>query len=133
MHFISHITYYILHNIYFLIVAIVARCIYFFIYINPVIALSFSMDWCLHCVQPSTCVFQIQRNVKMDSVGILKIVLLVFQAVLLTDCARGQSRFINLSFSSNTAFFNPDADTRSFKLKLTGWFLVSIKKVSVGS
>lgn len=69
----------------------------------------------------------------MDSVGILKIVLLVCQAVLLTDCARGQNRFINLSFSSNTAFFNPDADARSFKLKLTGWFLVSIKKVSVGS
>lgn len=70
----------------------------------------------------------------MDSVGILKIVLLVFLAVLLTDCARGQSRFINLSFIANAAFlFNPDADARSFRLKLTGWFLVSIKKVSVGS
>lgn len=71
-------------------------------------------------------------NLSLDSMDILKIVLLIFEAVLLTDCVRGEllhffKLFIFWGFS-----FHLYSSRSSLLTKLTGWFPVSLKKASVG-
>lgn len=61
------------------------------------------------CVTVATCLSDLgNMKLSLDSMSVLKIVLFIFEAFLLTDCARGESCFINvLFFQTNIVCFEP--------------------------
>lgn len=71
-------------------------------------------------------------NVKLPlgTMSILKLVLIVFEAVLLADCARGESPS---SLSPTSTGLVLDGDAGLMEPELAPWLLASARKVSVGS
>lgn len=68
----------------------------------------------VQCVTVTMCLSDLgDMKLSLDSMGVLKIVLFILEAVLLTDCARGESCFISvLSFSLTLRALNLEGNAR---------------------
>lgn len=54
---------------------------------------------CMTCVTVTACLSDLgDMKLSLDSMSALKIVLFIFEAFLLTDCARGESCFLSVLF-----------------------------------